>query len=173
MRYIIFDLEATCWPNSKIEEMEIIELGALKIDSNDFSLISEFQSFVLPIVNPKLSDFCIELTKIRQQDIDRAKMFPNVLENFISWIGMSSFKLCSWGDYDLRQLRVDCRRHSLIFPKRFRKHVNLKQAFSNNKKCRPCGMEAALKISGLPLVGTHHRAIDDARNIASLARLIL
>jgi inhibitor of KinA sporulation pathway (predicted exonuclease) len=34
-------------------------------------------------------------------------------------------------------------------------------------------MARALKIAGLPLEGTHHRAIDDVRNIAKLAMLVL
>ena len=31
----------------------------------------------------------------------------------------------------------------------------------------------ALAKAGLPLIGTHHRGIDDARNIARLAGLVL
>ena len=34
-------------------------------------------------------------------------------------------------------------------------------------------MERALARIGLPLEGTHHRGIDDARNIARLAALML
>ena len=35
------------------------------------------------------------------------------------------------------------------------------------------GMGAALRRVGLPLVGTHHRGIDDARNIVRLLRWTL
>jgi inhibitor of KinA sporulation pathway (predicted exonuclease) len=34
-------------------------------------------------------------------------------------------------------------------------------------------MKTALAIMNFPLEGTHHRAIDDARNIASLASVML
>lgn len=35
------------------------------------------------------------------------------------------------------------------------------------------GMARALEIAGLPLDGTHHRGIDDARNMAKLMPYIL
>jgi 3'-5' exoribonuclease 1 len=48
-------------------------------------------------------------------------------------------------------------------------HLNIKRRFTEelglNKKL---GMHEALELVGLPLVGTHHRGIDDARNIARL-----
>lgn len=62
MNYIIFDLEATCWAQ-KGPISEIIEIGAVKIGP-DLNTISEFSSFVKPMRNPILSDFCKELTSI-------------------------------------------------------------------------------------------------------------
>ena len=38
---------------------------------------------------------------------------------------------------------------------------------------RRCGMTAALDLLGLPLAGTHHRGIDDARNIARIVQKTL
>lgn len=57
--------------------------------------------------------------------------------------------------------------------RRFTQHINLKEEFASVMRVKPCGMSTALKIANLPLVGTHHRGIDDARNIARLAQLIL
>jgi inhibitor of KinA sporulation pathway (predicted exonuclease) len=34
-------------------------------------------------------------------------------------------------------------------------------------------MKGALRLLEIPLVGEHHRAIDDARNIAKIARIML
>ena len=87
--------------------------------------------------------------------------------------GDEPFTLCSWGAYDLNQLRQDCERHRLELPVSLEKHINLKQEFALKMNVRPCGMAKALRIAGLELEGTHHRGIDDARNIAKLARLIL
>lgn len=62
----------------------------------------------------------------------------------------------------------------MAFPEEFEtRHLNLKTEFAAWKGVRRCGMAAALKYLDLPLVGTHHRGIDDARNIARIAQLML
>src|SRR5690606_9423331 len=71
------------------------------------------------------------------------------------------------------QFRIDCRRHGLEFPASFERHVNLKKEFARLMRVKLCGMKRALVHAGLPLAGTHHRGIDDARNIARLAALVL
>ena len=53
-------------------------------------------------------------------------------------------------------------------------HVNLKEQFSIAQKLtRRYGMAQVLKLTGVELVGTHHRGIDDARNISQLLPYIL
>jgi len=48
-------------------------------------------------------------------------------------------------------------------------HLNLKRAFSAQQNLKKkLGMAGALRHVGLELTGTHHRGIDDARNIARL-----
>ena len=74
----------------------------------------------------------------------------------------------------MNQLRTDCARHHLMLPAAFERHVNLKKQFASSLGLKKeLGMERALAKAGLPLVGTHHRGIDDARNIARLAALVL
>jgi inhibitor of KinA sporulation pathway (predicted exonuclease) len=174
MRYVIVDLEATCWENgTSPDRMEIIEIGAVLLASSTGPVTSEFASFVKPVASPLLSEFCTRLTSIRQEDVDRAEPFWAVFPRFVSWIGNEPFRLCSWGAYDLNQLRKDCARHKLTLPASFENHINLKKEFSSLYAVRPTGMKGALAIAGLPLTGTHHRGIDDARNIAALAQVIL
>lgn len=175
MRYIIVDLEATCWENVRNPQaMEIIEIGAVEILSAQEPPVAEFSRFVRPVVNPDLSDFCQRLTSITQFDVDEAQPFPEVLDEFTEWVGWGPFTLCSWGAYDLSQFRIDCRRHNIPLPHGFENHINLKKEFArlmNNR--RECGMSRALSIMGLKMEGTHHRGIDDAYNIAKLANIIL
>lgn len=175
MRYIIVDLEATCWENVRdAGRMEIIEIGAVELPSAESPPAREFSRFVRPVAEPELSDFCRRLTTIRQRDVDAADDFKTVFPEFVEWIGDDEpFVLCSWGGYDLSQFRTDCQRHGLALPASFERHVNLKQAFARRLGIKPCGMNRALARAGLPLTGTHHRGIDDARNIARLAALIL
>lgn len=172
--YIILDLEATCWrKGTRPARMEIIEFGAVMLAAPSMAVIDEFSCFVRPVNEPELSEFCTELTSITQHDVDGADTFPTVLENFLKWIGPGHFTLCSWGAYDLRQLIVDCERHSIPFPKSLKNHINLKKTFCDLKRIKPCGMKRALRILGIPLEGKHHRGIDDARNIVKIAQVIL
>jgi len=174
MQYIIVDLEATCWENTRHPlEMEIIEIGALRMTSADSPAANEFSAFIKPIIVLQLTDFCKELTTITQDDVDNAEYFWTVFPKFVEWIGTRPFTLCSWGAYDLNQFRKDCERHKMELPATFENHINLKKEFARIEQCKPMGMNAALEKMNIPLQGTHHRGIDDARNIAKLARHIL
>lgn len=161
---IVVDVEATCSKNRDVEN-EIIEIGAVKIV--DGKIVSEYDSFVKPVKTPILTDFCKELTTIRQEDVDSAKEFPEVFRDFLNWIGTSDFILMSWGFYDKNQFMHDCWQHGLDY-KWIKKHNNIKLEFAKKYHCRQCGMDRALRMIGLDLIGTHHRGIDDAKNIARI-----
>ncbi|MBK8022746.1 MAG: exonuclease domain-containing protein, partial [Chloroflexi bacterium] len=170
MRYLIVDLEATCWENMKDSSpMEIIEIGALMLPESLDLPAPEYQRFIRPIQNPVLSDFCTELTSITQEQVEAAEDFSVVFPEFLTWIGDEPFTFCSWGDYDYQQIKRDCVRWNLDFPKTFHDRINLKRQFKKAHHVRP-GMVEALGLLGLALEGTHHRGIDDARNIARIAR---
>ena len=174
MRYVIVDLEATCWEGVRSPDMETIEIGAVLLAGTGGPITSAFGEFVRPVVHPTLSGFCRRLTSIRQEDVDTADLFPVVLRRLQTWIGEGAFTLCSWGGYDLNQLRSDCRRHGLQLPPTFEHgHINLKKEFARVFRVKSCGMARALEHAALPLEGTHHRGGDDARNIARLAALVL
>ncbi len=161
---IILDLEATCSEKKDIEN-EIIEIGAVKII--DGKVVDTFDAFVKPVLNPVLTDFCKELTTIRQEDVDNAKGFKEVFADFMSWIGTSDFEYMSWGFYDRKQFEHDCRMHK-IDTSWTANHTNIKLMFADKTKMRPCGMDKALRLLHIPLEGTHHRGIDDAKNIAKI-----
>jgi inhibitor of KinA sporulation pathway (predicted exonuclease) len=168
MKYIILDLEATCWEKKDKQPNEITEIGALCIDENQNTL-GEFNSFSKPIVHPELSEFCTKLTSITQKDVDTAPEFPEVLKNFQDWIESfnDDYFLCSWGFYDRVQFKNDCVLHKLDI-NWLENHISLKHQYGKIKHKRPIGMKKALKKENIQLEGTHHRGIDDARNIAKI-----
>lgn len=172
MTYIIVDLEATCCDSGTVprDEMEIIEIGAVALRGNGPQTIDEFQAFIKPVRHPELTAFCKRLTGISQQTVAGAEAFSEVINRFSKWIGAFDEPLfCSWGDYDKHQLRQDCSFHSVPFPFGER-HINIKKRFAENMNLRkPCGLENALRRVGLAFVGSPHRGIDDARNMASLS----
>jgi inhibitor of KinA sporulation pathway (predicted exonuclease) len=170
-RLIIVDLEATCWERDPPAPHETIEIGSVCFEVGR-GVLDEFQTFVRPHLQRTLSPFCTQLTTIRQADVDPAPTFPEAFAAFCRWAdSFAPFTLAAWGNYDRGQLQDDCLRHGLTYP--FTNYLNLKQAFARIRDVRPCGMAGALRSSGLPLNGTHHRGIDDVRNIACLVEVML
>ncbi|HLO88425.1 MAG TPA: 3'-5' exonuclease [Nostocaceae cyanobacterium] len=171
--FLVIDLEATCCNQKTIppEEMEMIEIGAVMLNSQTWEIEAEFQQFIQPVRHPKLTDFCTELTSITQQDVVTAPLFPNAIAKFQAWKdAFSDHVFCSWGKYDKEQFQQDCRYHQIPYPFDHQ-HINIKEEFSAYLGVkRRYGMARALEILGLELIGTHHRGIDDARNIAAIYR---
>ncbi len=169
MKYIVLDLEATCWEKGMKYQNEIIEIGAVLINEQQ-EIESEFQRFVKPIRFPILSDFCKQLTSISQAQVDEAAHFYEVVEEFKAWFECEAedYFLCSWGFYDKNQLINDCQisklEHAWVS-----RHISIKHQYAEIKNLRRAiGMKRALEKEKLELEGTHHRGIDDARNIAKI-----
>lgn len=167
MEFIVFDLEATCWrQRSKNQVSEIIEIGAVKFNEKGEKM-GEFSTFIHPVIHPILSEFCTELTSITQPQVAGAPAFPEAVLAFKEWIG-KDYLLCSWGFYDRRQLTQDCEYHGLETDW-LEFHISLKHQHQAIKDLlKPVGMRGALSMENLSLDGTHHRGIDDARNIAKI-----
>lgn len=154
--------------------MEIIEIGAVMVDAASLEVVDEFQSFIRPLRHPHLTAFCTDLTSIRQGDVDSAPRFTEVIMHFKTWLSRyHDFTFCSWGDYDFKQLNQDCEFHRMPNPIQA-PHLNLKRLMAERHllKKRP-GLGQALRLVGLEFDGTHHRGIDDARNIARLLPFIV
>jgi inhibitor of KinA sporulation pathway (predicted exonuclease) len=175
MTYLIIDFEATCCDKGGVvrNEMEIIEIGAIALDGNGPGIQDEFQSFIKPVRNSQLTEFCTSLTSIKQSMVDEASEFPVVMKRFTDWISKFDNPIfCSWGNYDKRQLKQDCTYHNVIYPFSD-EHINIKQKFSNNMGYeKGLGLGRAIKTVGLNFRGTAHRGIDDARNMAMLSQYI-
>jgi 3'-5' exoribonuclease 1 len=175
MKYIIFDLEATCWKTKEEAPcaQEVIEIGAVKLDDAG-NLISEFDTFVKPTECPILSDFCKELTTITQDQVDGALEFPEAVKNFRDWIGYDDdFLLCSWGEWDKHHLVNQAKKNKMEH-EWFTKHINLKEQYRVIRMHRrQVGMKMALKLENIELEGAHHRGIDDAINIAKIFKKLI
>jgi inhibitor of KinA sporulation pathway (predicted exonuclease) len=170
MNFIVFDLECTCWEGRPSGmTMEIIEIGAVKL--NEFGEVEDsFCRFVRPKLHPVLSDFCQRLTSISQIEINRADSFPYVIEDFMDWaeIDDDNYWLCSWGNFDKKQLHADCTLHE-INPEWTDFHLNIKQQYHSYKGFRnTIGLKKAVEREGFEFTGIHHRAISDAENLAKV-----
>ena len=165
MDYLVIDLEGTCCNDGTIHpsERETIEIGAV-IASQSGDILLEYGTIVRPVRHPILTKFCTELTGITQSDVDGAKPFPEVWSSFLQWVGPRQ-SFCSWGDYDLDQFRRDCLFHSLSLW--FNSHCNLSTVFSRSYGKR-AGNRKAARLLGIEPKGTHHRGLDDAKNISAV-----
>lgn len=174
--FLIVDLEATCCDQNSMpcHERECIEIGAVMQDANNLQVIAEFNTFIKPQRHPQLTAFCTELTSITQADVDAAPCYPEAAAAFTAWLQhYDNFLFCSWGDYDRKQLLQDSQFHHVAMPIAA-PHLNIKKRFSETQGLKKrLGMQQALQKVGLSLEGTHHRGIDDARNMARLMPFIL
>lgn len=165
--YLVVDLEGTCCGDGNMprEETETIEIGAVIVNCM-WDTISEFASLIKPVRHPILTDFCKELTYIKQEDVDNAKGFVEVHGIFDDWKNryeMTSF--CSWGSYDRDQLKRDCSYHKIDFG--FEKHVDLSRMFTK-KTGRRRGHRQAMMLLKMKAAGQRHRGLSDAKNIATM-----
>ena len=71
---IVFDTEFTAWQGSMHrgwrgpgEYREIVQIGAISIDTATFAETASFQVLIKPVKNPVLSDYLVALTRITNQ----------------------------------------------------------------------------------------------------------
>lgn len=174
--FLVLDLEATCCDKGSIKRqyMEIIEIGAVIVEAPNLTIIDEFQTFVKPVRYPVLTAFCTALTSITQKQVEQAPGYAEAIALLRNWLSnYPNAVFGSWGDYDYNQFKQDSKFHRVPFPISY-PHVNLKKLFSDTQGLsQRYGMAEALQLAGMELEGTHHRGIDDARNIATLLPFIL
>lgn len=186
---IVFDLEATCWdwqnrestgdwhgksfeidsPGWKQQnEMETIEIGAVKVKNKNYEIIDQFQTFVRPVLNPELTDFCKNLTTIEQKDVDNAPYFKEAYISFRDWAKHPNFFM-AWGRYDYKQLKRDASMAGInIFPEY--KYLNAKEEYFKLTGRRGRGLGKAAKHYKLEFEGVHHRGISDAIMVANVMK---
>ncbi|XP_046368295.2 3'-5' exoribonuclease 1-like isoform X1 [Haliotis rufescens] len=177
---VVIDFEATCEREVDDYQHEIIEFPAILVDVAEMTIADEFHSYCRPVLNPRLTDFCVQLTGITQTKVAAAPEFPQVLTSFSEWMQAHhlgdghSFAIVTDGPWDMsRFLHMQCQFSGLDFPRWARKWVNIRKVYSNFYQCRRCGIEAMLISLGMSFEGQLHCGRDDARNIARIAMRLL
>lgn len=154
--------------------METIEIGLVVIDLETLEIVDEFQRFVRPQINPILTDFCKTLTSIQQADVDSARTYAEVgqeLKVFIARYPNAAW--ASWGDYDARQLERDAGLAECPSLLSGLQHFNVRKWHKGLYDDQPKSLKLTVESLGLVWQGTYHRGIDDARNVASIAKEML
>ena len=122
---LCLDTEFTCWENSLRDGWsdpefppEILQIGLAGYDNTSGETISEYVSFVRPVLNRELSDYCKNLLRLSQQTIDQACSLPVIvteIENYLLDYKPENCCLCSFGP-DLIQVAQDTARQGLSDP---------------------------------------------------------
>lgn len=189
---IVVDFESTCWNDGKHHSSpEIIEFPAVLLNTATGEIESEFHAYVQPQEHPILSEFCTELTGIKQVQVDEGVPLKICLSQFCKWIhklqqqqtisfaagdsepSTSEVKLCAfvtWSDWDLGVcLEYECRRKQLLKPVFLNSWIDLRATYRLFYKRKPKGLSGALQEVGIEFSGREHSGLDDSRNTALLA----
>lgn len=174
MQYCILDIEFNGRKFASDLPMEVIEIGAVKLDA-DLQQIDEFSSLIKPVYFSTLNSFIKEKTGIPQEAIDAADGFPEVIETFREWLGPSdSFLLVTWGGEDLKRIILDTRMHGM--DDAYWMSVNyydlLKGYIHYRNVKNDVSVETALTELGIEPEGSAHRALDDAKMTALIFRAV-
>lgn len=168
-KIVVIDLEATCWKSIIPEgrSNEIIEIGICLIDTQTHEL-SDNRSIIVKPEKSEISEFCTELTTLTQEQVDQGISLKEASEILKSEYLSRSRVWASYGAYDLNQFTKECLNKKIDYP--FSpSHINVKTLFAIKQKLqKEVGMSSALDILGIELEGTHHRGVDDAKNISKI-----
>lgn len=168
-RFVVVDVEATCWGSDRergMKPQEIIEIGFCVVGRNPLEILHGGTFLSKP--EHALSRFCTELTTLTDAALENAPPFSEAVRQFRSATDSDRYIWGSWGDFDRRLFQTECKRLHVPYPFSPR-HVNIKAAaalaFGWSKEY---GVETALKKLGLEFEGRPHRGLDDAVNITRI-----
>ncbi len=171
---LVVDVEATCWEGEPPpgQKSEIIEVGLCALDVSSLARVDRRDILVRPVCST-VSPFCTELTTLTQADVDGGVPLVEACQTLAGEYKAPARPWASYGDYDRRQFERNCSALGIAYP--FGPtHLNVKSLVAvAHGWPREVGMSEALKRLGLLLEGTHHRAGDDAWNIAAILSCVL
>lgn len=175
----VLDFEASCWEERDAGVTEIIEFPSVlyRVDEANkvIEFVSEFAEYVKPTIHPKLSQFCTELTGIKQEQVDKADTLVTVYHRHKRWIADNvpkdkEFVIATCGHWDLgKHLPYELKIKKISKASaHYDAYINVKDEFKYfyNHECK--GMKDMLRHLNIRLEGRHHSGIDDSRNIAKV-----
>jgi inhibitor of KinA sporulation pathway (predicted exonuclease) len=169
----VFDLEYTAWECSMARHWlepgqfrEVVQIGAVKLDGRDLSLLDEFDVLVRPRINPELSRYFENLTGIGNDAVAaRGVDFTEAYGRFAAFAG--SGPICAFG-HDEWVLEENMRLYGIGDYPRLPRFADLRSWFA------ACDVDPRGKLSceiapslGLVVEGRAHNALHDARALAA------
>lgn len=175
---VVWDTEFTAWPGSQErgwtgpgEHRELVQIGAVALDAAaGWAEIGTFERIVWPKINPRLSQYFIDLTGVTQQRVDSEGVsFPRALDEFAAFVNRWTGPVGAFGRDDL-VLGENCVLHGLAPPIALGRFQDLRPALEAAIGRQGMTSSELPRFVGLPVPEQAHDALADARAIASVLR---
>jgi len=169
----VFDLEYTAWECSMARHWlepgqfkEVVQIGAVKLDGRDLSVIGEFDLLVKPRINPRLSDYFVNLTGITNDAVAAAGVdFADAYARFAAFA--AGGPICAFG-HDEWVLEENLRLYGITEFAALPRFADLRTWFAacdiDPRGMMSCEIAPSL---GITVPGRAHNALHDARSMAA------
>lgn len=172
MEYIVFDLEFNQGFDRKLNKtvsnekcpFEIIQIGAVKLDSN-LEIIDTFNTFVKPHIYKEIHPFIKKMTNITNEDVKNAPCFSEAFNMFKSFINKENNILCVWGNGDLKELYRNINYYKLSIDSLSSTYINIQHhasVYFKNPSGKSIGLQNAITLLELNEDKSYHNALNDA-----------
>jgi inhibitor of KinA sporulation pathway (predicted exonuclease) len=168
----IVDFEASINESDGTREMTEFPLVLLSTATPSLAILDEFHTFIRPQRNIN----CKNRRGIPWKIPDDTPPFPETWQNLLEFLDRygvtdSNALAITCGDWDFRaMLPAELSFYGIKPVPLFENWCNIKHAFKSFTGKKADSMVRMLNVIGQELIGTHHSGIDDARNIARIAR---
>lgn len=179
MNYIIFDLEFNQNYNNKNENLttlsskcpfEIIQIGAIKLDSNH-NKTGVFNALVKPSIYKTIHPFVKKLTGITMDNLMLAKDFNKIFDDFSSFVKDDDDIFCVWGLGDMKELFRNIKYHKIEHTNIPKKYINI-QCYASKYLKTPnrerISLKNAIEFLNIPIKNQFHDAFNDAYYTAEI-----
>lgn len=183
-KIVLFDVECTTWEGTAArgwsgpgEHRELVQLGAVLVETVHFTELSPFKFLVRPKINSILSDYFIKLTGITQEEVDRDGVdFPVFLQSFYRWSGghgLYTFdtKLDGSRLFDRDVLIENCDLWGIEFPFGMERFHNINEIFARyGISVKQSGK--APEALGAKVTHRPHDALNDVRGLIAALKIL-
>lgn len=180
MNYIFVDFEMDM-VDKQYKEMrrkvrdEIIEIGAVLMDSETLEIGGTFKSYVKPEYSQGITSKIQALTGITDNDLQGAPTLKYMIYGFVEWCEShgETYQVMAWSDNDLMQLTKEISAKEIPvdmhLQNMFDHWVDFQREFDVMMHSRRAiGLSKALESIGIDFEGRAHDALWDATNTAKL-----
>lgn len=176
--YLLVDFEFTTYTRPvgrpRAYFSEIIEIGALLLDGENFNELSRYQSFVNPRFYPKQAKDSMNFCMITEKDMKQAVEFSDMVNKLADMYAPGETYFVAWGDSDYKVLDTACQRYKIVNPIIKEDYLDLAAAYKQMKGDNyTTGLRAATEEQNVDTAGLWHTAFDDANNTGKLLRKLV